>query len=60
MSTCGIPQCREPSADDYPICAEHLANGYLDDYRNYQDLLDEGLRRIDAAVRCGLLDPPED
>lgn len=56
---CGIPGCSKPKLVGHDICEEHHTLGYGPDYRQYQAMRDEGYSHLQAAVECGLMDPPE-
>lgn len=54
---CNIPNCTQETDGILPICPTCYELGYLSDYYEYRDLIDDGMSRYQAAVTCGLMDP---
>lgn len=58
MSNC--KRCREPTSNESTRwCDDCFYPGIDDDYEEYQSLLEEGHRPIQAAVMSGWQDPGE-
>lgn len=57
---CNCKRCRKPITDSSSKwCDECFYPGIDDDYEEYQSLLEEGHRPIQAAVMSGWQDPGE-
>ena len=56
---CQCKRCRTTVAEGTRWCERCAYPGIDDDYEEYQALLDEGYRRIEAAVMSGWQDPVE-